>query len=263
MIVAACALLALCYWAGGRRPVRLIPPSRRWGSRQWRTASFSAGLLVTAFILSDPIDGWVRDRFWLRTAQLVMLAMLIAPLIVLGAPSPRFARLLGQSRTGRPSKATALVAFVLFNGALILAYLPSVYAATGSPGALRQLSFLLFAALAAFFWSQVIAQPPRRCGLNHVERVAYLVLSSVLIRGVGLVLGFAPAPFYRVPLIDQQFGAGVLLVPGVFTDLIVLTVCLYLWLGQDARRQSERFDTGGRVLPAVRERPLTTVSSRY
>jgi len=51
------------------------------------------------------------------------------------------------------------------------------------------------------------------------------------------VLGFASASFYPVPLVDQQIAAGILMVPGVLTDLVVLTVCLYLWLGQDDRRQ--------------------------
>lgn len=41
---------------------------------------------------------------------------------------------------------------------------------------------------------------------------------------------------YGVPLIDQQLAAGILIVPGVLTDLIVITVCLYLWLAQDERR---------------------------
>jgi cytochrome c oxidase assembly factor CtaG len=52
-----------------------------------------------------------------------------------------------------------------------------------------------------------------------------------------VILGFAAAAFYPVPLVDQQIAAGILMVPGVLTDLIVLTVCLYLWLGQDERRR--------------------------
>ena len=264
MVIAVAFLATVCYWFGGRRPVHVVPPSRRWSARHWRTTAFITGIALGLLLLSDGIDAVARDRFWLGTIQLVILVMLVAPLLVVGAPWPRFAYLLGRARSGRSgSRWQAVLAFTLFNGTLFALYLPPVVAAIGSPGLLRQTVQLAVIGVAVFFWSQVIAQPPRRCALNHVERVAYLVLSSVLIRILGLVLGFASASFYGVPLIEQQFAAGVLLVPGVFTDLIVLTVCLYLWLGQDARKSTERFDSGGRSLPvATHLRPVTSATSQ-
>jgi cytochrome c oxidase assembly factor CtaG len=54
-----------------------------------------------------------------------------------------------------------------------------------------------------------------------------------------------------VPLVDQEIAAGIIMVPGVLTDLVVLTVCLYLWLGQEDRRQLRRGDPGGRRLPVI------------
>jgi len=226
----------------------VIDARPRWGARQWRAAAFLAGLAIIAISLSGPVDAVVRQTFWMRTVQLIVVVMVAAPLLVLGAPAPRVARLLGQSGRGpqRPSRRGAVLAFVLFNGALLLAYVPSVYAATASAGWTRQLAQLALAALGFFFWSEVIAQPPRRCALSHVERVFYLFLSSAQIRIVGLILGFASTSFYATPLFDQQLAAGILLVPGVLTDLIVLTVCLYLWLGQDDRRQSGHLDDGHR-----------------
>jgi hypothetical protein len=53
---------------------------------------------------------------------------------------------------------------------------------------------------------------------------------------------------------DQQIAAGIVMVPGVLTDLIVLTVCLYLWLGQDGRRQVRHGDPGGGRRPAIAQR---------
>jgi len=90
--------------------------------------------------------------------------------------------------------------------------------------------------------SQAIAQPPSRCRLSHLGRVVYLFLSSAQLRFLGIVLGFASASYYAVPLTDQQIAAGILMVPGVLTDLVVLTVCLYLWLAQEDRpkRRSAR-----------------------
>ena len=235
MAAIVCVLLAGCYWLGGRRPVHVIDARPRWGVRHWRATAFLGGLTVIAVGLSEPVDAIVRRTFWMQTVQLILVVMVAAPLLVLGAPTPRFQRLLGNSIRGpqRPTRRGALLAFVLFNSALPLAYLPAIYAATAAAGWIRQLAQLAMAALGFFFWSEVIAQPPRRCALSHVERVFYLFLSSAQIRIVGLILGFASTSFYAAPLFQQQLAAGILLVPGVLTDLIVLTVCLYLWLGDD------------------------------
>jgi len=247
-----CALLASLYWLGGRRPLRVIDARPRWGARQWRATAFLGGLTIVAVSLSPPVDAIVRQTFWMRTIQLIVVVMVAAPLLVLGAPAPRLHRLLGNSSRGpQPSsRLGAVLAFVLFNSALLLAFVPSVYAATASAGWNRQLAQLAMAALGFFFWSEVIAQPPRRCALSHVERVFYLFLSSAQVRIVGLILGFASASFYGSPLFEQQLAAGILLVPGVLTDLIVLTVCLYLWLGQDDRQPVERYDGGQRAAAA-------------
>lgn len=257
-VVVLCVLLAGCYWLGGRRPLRVIDARSRWGVRQWRATAFTCGLVIIAVSLSGPIDAIARQTFWMRTVQLIVVLMVAAPLLVLGAPTPRLQRLLGNSIRGpqSPSRLGAVLAFVLFNGALLLAYVPSVYAATASASWARQLAQLAMAALGFFFWSEVIAQPPRRCALSHVERVFYLFLSSAQVRIIGLVLGFASASFYGTPLVEQQLAAGILLVPGVLTDLIALTICLYLWLGQDDRQPAGRFDTGGRSLPAAGQRQI-------
>jgi len=238
MAVGLCIILGVLYLVGGRRPVRLLDDRRRWGRRQWRATAFFVGLGMAAVGLSDPLDAVVRASMATRTAQSVVLLMVVAPLLVLGAPQPRIRRLLGsRSQPSRRSLAMPILAFSLFNGGILLVYLPAVYRVTAGPGWPRQLGQIVMLSLAYFFWAQVIAQPPSRCRLSHMGRVVYLFLSSAQLRILGVVLGFASASFYPVPLVDQQTAAGLLMVPGVLTDLVVLTVCLYLWLGQDDRRQ--------------------------
>jgi cytochrome c oxidase assembly factor CtaG len=241
MAVGLSLILGVLYLLGGRRPVRLLDARRHWNGRQWRATAFFVGLGVGAIGLSGPIDALARASMATRTAQLVVLLMLVAPLLVLGAPEPRFRRLLVvRHHTSRRPLAMPILAFLLFNGGILLAYLPAVYRATAGPGWPRELGQVAMLGLAYFFWSQVIAQPPAHCRLSHIGRVVYLFLSSSQLRVLGVILGFASAAFYPVPLVDQQIAAGILMVPGVLTDLVVLTVCLYLWLGQDDRRQSRR-----------------------
>jgi putative membrane protein len=241
MAVGLSLVLGVAYLLAGRRPVRLLDARPQWSGRHWRATAFLIGLGLVAVDLSGPVDGLARASMATRTAQLVVLLMLVAPLIVVGAPEPRFRRLLvGRPTPSRRSYVLPILAFLLFNGGILLAYLPAVYRATADPGWPRQLGQIAILGLAYFFWSQVIAQPPGHCRLSHLGRVVYLFLSSAQLRILGVVLGFASAAFYPVPLVDQQIAAGILMVPGVLTDLVVLTACLYLWLGQDDRRQVGR-----------------------
>lgn len=241
MAVGVSVILGVLYLLGGRRPVRLLDARRRWSGRQWRATAFFAGLGLVAVGFSGPADALARTSLATRTEQLMMVLMLAMPLLVLGAPEPRLGRLLmGRAQPSRRRAAMPILAFVLFNGGILLAYVPAVYRATAGPGWTRELGQLAMAGLAYFFWSQVIAQPQAHCRLSHLGRVVYLLLSSAQLRVLGVILGFAPAAFYPVPLVDQQIAAGILMVPGVVTDLVVLTVCLFLWLGQDDRREAGR-----------------------
>jgi len=256
-VVAAlgCVLGAL-YLLGGRRPVRVLDQPPRWSARHWRAVAFFSGLFL-AVLLIGSADRLARQSFSARIAERMILVMVAAPLLVLGSPWPRWRRLIGLgSRTDARGLWLPALAFVLFNSAILLAFIPPIYRATAAPGLARELGQLALVALGFLFWSQAIAQPPGHCRLSHLGRIVYLFLSSAQLRILGLVLGFAPAPFYGVPLVDQQIAAGIVMVPGVLTDLVVLTVCLYLWLGQDDRRQIRRSDPGGRRLAAVPQRVL-------
>jgi cytochrome c oxidase assembly factor CtaG len=193
---------------------------------------------MIAVALSGPGDTLARQSFPARTAQLIGLLMVAAPLLVLGAPQPRLRRLMGKRTQDHGSPPwLPLAVFMLFNVSVGMAFVPAVYRATAEAGWPRELGQLAVVVLGYLFWSQVIAQPAAPCRLSHLGRVVYLFLSSAQLRILGLVLGFAPASFYSVPLVEQQIAAGILMVPGVLTDLVVLTVCLYLWLGQEDRRQ--------------------------
>ena len=247
MAIAICLVLAVVYLLGGRRAVHVVDSHPRWSARHWRATAFYAGLTLVALSLSGPGDAVARQSFSSRTVQLMGLLMVVAPLLVLGAPQPRIRRLLGTDPRQRIRALwVPVMVFLLFNGALLLAFVPAVYRATAEPGWARQLGQLAIVGLGYLFWSQAIAQPPGHCRLSHLGRVGYLFPSSAQVRILGVVLGFASAPFYPVSLTDQQIAAGIVMVPGVLTDLVVLTVCLYLWLGQDDRRSMRHGDPGGR-----------------
>ena len=251
-------ILAVVYLLGGRRPVRVLDSEPHWNARQWRACAFFASLVLLTLGTSGPVDALTRQSLSARTAQLMALLMVVAPLLVLGAPQPRFVRLIRRRRyDDRSPSWVPAAAFLLFNGAVILFFVPAIDEATAGSGWASQLFQLAMVGVAYLFWSQVIAQPPGQCRLSHLGRVVYLLLSSAQLRVLGVVLGFASASFYRVPLVDQQIAAGIVMVPGVLTDLVVLTVCLYLWLGHEEQSLNRTF-----LISSIGSRKKGTLGNR-
>jgi cytochrome c oxidase assembly factor CtaG len=240
-------LCALIYTAGWKRPVRLVDRRRQWTARHWRAIAYTAGLLLAATVTLPPIDAHTASAFSLLAAQRIVLVMAAAPLMTLGAPLTSLNRLLPGLRASTPRWWIGpAFAFVTFNVVLLLSGLPGFSDAILASAVLRQLTDAALLLAGLIFWAQVIDQPPFRSPLSNLQRVLYLVIASVQVRIFALILGLSPQPFYAhyvhvlggaAALFDQQFGAGLLLVPGVLSDSIVLTVYLFAWLGSDSRAQ--------------------------
>lgn len=264
MLPVLAALLGFLYCLGYRRRLHLV--GRRWGSAEWRAVLFASGVLVVITTELPSVTTWASAFFWVRTSQVMALVMVAAPLLVLGSPEPVLRRLtpsVGRHasswRGSRNPIVIAGIAFLLLNSALWIWHLPAVYQATLGPAA--QVTDCAFLYLGYLFWTQVIDQPPRRARLNHLARAIYLVLASMQLRFLALLIGFAHAPFYShyaalhgggLALFDQQIGAGIMLVPGILSDLIALTACLFLWLADEDRRgeaKNPQPDPARAVLP--------------
>ena len=80
--------------------------------------------------------------------------------------------------------------------------------------------------------------------------MAYVFTATIQAWALAALLAFATSPFYAYALLpfrpggisaltDQQYGAGIMWVPGSITYSIVFIACLYLWFGaEDARANS-------------------------
>ena len=255
MIIIASGLAGLAYASTLRRRVRLVDGEYRWGPRQWRATAYFTGLALLVLSQLPVVDALTERFFWIHTAQYVFMLTVVAPLLVVGAPFPKLATWL-PAGIGRLLKLVTgpVAAFVICNGTFWLLHFPAVYERVAATAVLRDLADLVLVGVGVFFWAQVIDEPPWRSRLSHLGRVMYLFAASAQMRVLALVLGFASAPFYPhhvqqaggSALFDQQLGAGILLVPGVLTDTIVLTVCLYLWLAEEDRKHLKHGPGPGR-----------------
>jgi putative membrane protein len=259
--------VALYVWGGSRR-THVVQGPKKFGPPQWRTTAFVIGLAVILLSLDTPIETLARQLFWAHMTQHLLLIMVAAPLLVVAAPGMQIwrglplsirrplARIAVKHPAMRPVRrlfwlATGPVAaWLLSSGNLWLWHWPVAYDLTLRNHAIHHVEHVLFLGLGILFWAQVIDQPPFRCRMSQVKRVAYVFLAAVQAWALAILLGYASAPYYayaQLPwrpggisaLTDQQLGAGIMWVPGSITYAILIIVCTYFWL-RDEDRAAQR-----------------------
>ena len=86
-VLATAVVSAVWYWRGSRRPsLRAVGTRSRPRVVPWRGLCFAAGLLAVLVALDSPVERLADDWFWAHMLQHVLLMMVAAPLLVLGAP---------------------------------------------------------------------------------------------------------------------------------------------------------------------------------
>jgi putative membrane protein len=255
------AVLGISYWRGSRRPpLRVVAGAARRRRIPWRGACFAAGLAALLVALDSPVDRLAGDWFWVHMLQHVALMMVVAPLLVLGAPWLPFWRSLpvglrirlerpvagipspGRLRHAAALLLTPLAAWLLFDLDLAVWHVPALYDLTLRNAATHNLEHVSFVLLGILFWSHVIDSPPFRTPLSSFGRVIYATAGSAASWLLALVLALATTPLYPAQsaahhgisaLADQQLAAGVMVGPGSVPYAIVVFYWLYVWLGAD------------------------------
>jgi cytochrome c oxidase assembly factor CtaG len=160
----------------------------------------------------------------------------------LGLPHEALAAAVGTGRLRRLWRAAVepFVALVLFNVLVVVTHLPPAvdWLMVSQLG-----SFALDAAWLAgglIFWWPLIAPQSGSAPLGPVARIGYLLLSSFIHMGVGIVLVVSRFPLYRVyelappvgvlKLDDQQLAGGVMLIVGSLIIATALFILLRQWL---------------------------------
>jgi putative membrane protein len=266
-------------WRAGRRAVS---PAQ--------AAAFAAGLAAVALALLSPLDALAGGLFAAHMAQHMLLVMVAAPLLVLGAPGlplllalpPGWRR--RASRLGRNAVAGGAwrllnrppVAWALHVGALWLWHLPGPYQAALASQAVHAAEHASFLGTAVLFWW--VALVPRRrapAGPRSGEgqpgvslNLLYLFAAALQGSALGALLVLAPAPLYPLqalgsarlrvaPLADQQLAGLVMWIPA---DLVYLGTAGWLfarWL-LSLERETPRAEQA--VRPSPVRRPAVAAS---
>lgn len=233
--------------------------------RYWRSSWFWRGIffLVALFfgLIGDsaPIDNLSGRLFWVHMIQHLLLLVVIAPLLVAGAPlQPLWLGLPGWVRrqTGALASPKARQPFyqvghwlrqpALSCGLLIAGiwvwHWPALYDLALTNEAIHDwCEHLTFLAVSILFWTQLIPSPPLRPRLGYLGQIALIGVAILQNVALAALLGFAPAPLYAPyahlatvsgsfsAVQDQQLGAGIMWTFGDVPFGVALSVFVHRW----------------------------------
>jgi cytochrome c oxidase assembly factor CtaG len=239
-----------------------------------------AGLAVVFLALDGPIDAGASGLLSVHMVQHMLLTMVAAPLIVLGAPvtlalrasSPGTRRrILVPILNSRMARilANPLVAWSLLFVVLWASHLTSLYEAAMLNRGLHALEHVAYLGTAVLFWWPVVGLDPIPPRISHPARILYLFLAMPPMAFLGLAIYSSDHllyPYYAtVPgatiasaLADQHLAGAIMWEGGVFVVVPALALVLLDWMRRDEReaeRTEERAARGER-----RHEPGTSVN---
>ncbi|HEX8859746.1 MAG TPA: cytochrome c oxidase assembly protein [Actinomycetes bacterium] len=247
-LVAGLATAGVLYLRGVGRVQR---PERRLVNR---AACFLGGLAVLWIALQSPIDAYADVRLSVHMVQHLLLTMVAAPLLVLGAPvtlllraaTPAFRRrwVLPPLRS-RPVRllSAPVVCWAQFALVLWVSHFSPLYDAAVRNAGIHVLEHLLYVGSAVLFWSPVVGVDPSPKRLSHPARLLYLFLAMPQASFLGLAMWGASRvlyPAYQVALgpaaLDDQRLAGTIMgSAGMFVMVPALGLVLLDWLRREER----------------------------
>jgi putative membrane protein len=270
-------LAAVIAYLQARR--RLVAGGVAWPTR--RTAYFLSGIGALALALLSPIQAYDTALFSVHVVQHMLLTMVAAPLLALGAPITLALRV-AKGRTRRrmvrvlhspPLRVIGhpLVAWVLFTLSLYGLYFSPLFDLSLRQPLVHDLVHLHFLAAGLLFWWPVVGLDPSRWRLPHIARLGFVFLMvpfhaflGVAIMNSGRVLAPTLERFQRAwgptPLADQQTGGAILWGAGDLIALGAVLGILVSWASyeekvvaaREDRRLARERDAGRPIRPVTR-----------
>jgi putative membrane protein len=235
------------------------------GVSRWQVLSFASGLLILFVALVSPLDPLSGALFSAHMVQHLLLILVAAPLLVLGASPVVFAW--GVPSSVRPglgrwwhrqaglrvslswawrALSGPMFVWALHTIAVWAWHLPVAYQAALRNEWLHILEHLSFLGTALLFWWVVLRGDRLNRGLAALYVFTMALLSGVL----GALITFSTSAWYPdyasttlawglTPLEDQQLAGVIMWVPGNVVYLVAL-----LWILWDWFQQMEKRDEG-------------------
>lgn len=237
-----------------RRLAPLYAPAGRVVTRG-QILAFAGSMVAFGVALSWPLADLAQHASaTAHVVQQLLLVLVVPPLFLLGLPR----WLLELATRGSQVEKTLrrlthpVVAFLVFNVALVLAWLPPVIWAEGTwaPVAAVVNAFILGAGF--MMWIPALRIVPGTRHLSAASRITYLFAQSVVFNFPAMILVFVSYPLYSVyahhvrralglgPLADQQLAGGVAKVVGFAVLLGAAALILHQgWRAEETGRDPD------------------------
>jgi putative copper resistance protein D len=238
---------------------------------QRRVAAFVAGMLVMELALTSAIERYDTTLFSVHMVQHILLTMVAAPLLALGAPITlllRFAKPDVRKRWILPvlhSRVLRVISFpvvawLLFAGVMWASHFSPLFNDALEHPLLHQFEHLLYVSSALLFWWPVVGVDPSPWRLPYPLRMLYVFLQMPQNTFLALAIYSATAPLYAhyatlnlawvSPLDDQRLAGGLMWIGGDLLFFAAVVALAFAWMRQE-ERDAPRVDA--RVAAARRE----------
>ncbi len=262
-LITAILVSAVLYLVGWRSLGRRDPD--RSVLAGWRPVCFLGGLAVIWLALLSPLAAYDDVLFFMHMIEHLLLVMVAAPLLLLGAPMlpflwalPRGIRI-GLGRLFAPGPlqelfsalTNPLVAVTLYCGVLAVWHIPTFYDEAQGHTIVHDLEHVIFLGTALLFWWPVIHPAGGRRRLSYAAGIVYFLPPMMVGSLIGALLTFAGHPLYATyeeaprvwgisVLQDQQLAGLIMWVPGGLAFAVPVFIFLLLmfrephdgWVGE-------------------------------
>jgi cytochrome c oxidase assembly factor CtaG len=276
-VLLACLIAEILYFRGWRLLVKLeqrktarakaqsVLTGSQAGQYQldswsWRGTYFLGAIFAFLLASSAPIDILASRLFWIHMIQHLLILVVMAPLLVAGAPLiplwlglPRRARWLIKTciklkvRRGlfhmmgwlrQPAISCALLVVGIWGW-----HWPPLYDLALSNAVIHDwLEHSTFLAVSILFWTQLIPSPPLRPRLGYLGRLGCVGFAMAQNVVLAALIGFSQVPLYAPyahlvtglgglsAVSDQQLGAGIMWTFGDLPFGIAFATLIHGWL---------------------------------
>jgi putative membrane protein len=217
-----------------------------------RSVAFLAGVAAIAVALQSGIERYDTTMFSIHMVQHLLLTLVAAPLIALGAPvtlllraaSPRVRRRfilpLIHSRILRVVS-FPVVAWLIFAGVMWATHFSPLFDLALENRLVHDLEHSLYLGAALLFWWPAVGLDPAPWRLAHPVRVLYVFLQMPQNTFLAVVIMNAATPLYPhyatlarpwdpSPLVDQQMAGGIMWMGGDLLFIAAIAAILAGWM---------------------------------
>lgn len=227
--------------------------------KPWRAWCYGSGLAAVAIAILSPIGTFDSLFFFMHMTQHLLLIMVAAPLLLLGAPliptmwsfnRPARRRLGRLFRNGNPvhelfhfltAPGVALSVYVLV---LFIWHYPPLYDAAQGRSLIHDLEHAMFLGAALLFWWPVVHPSGGKRRLSYGAGILYLFPAKIAGFVLGAALTLSSEPFYTTfldspslwglsPLGDQQLAGLLMWVVGGLLYIIPLLILVVMMMRED------------------------------